>query len=659
MRADDVIAEQPTMPSGSGAVADGDRLEEGARAGDYEIEQLVGAGAMGEVYAARHPLIGKRAAVKVIKRHLATSPEAVERFLREARAVNQVGHANVVDVFAVGRLDDGRLYLVMDLLEGESLAARLRRGPPRGLPIGEALRILEAVAEALDAAHARGVVHRDLKPDNVFLAEGRVFVLDFGIAKLLQTDDAAAPGTLTDRGTWLGTPAYMAPEQWGADGAGPASDRYALGAIGFEVLAGRPPFAAASLPQMMEQHFRAPVPSLATGALPLPAAVDTVLARALAKDPDARFPSARGFVAALREALGTVAGPRAGAAATRAGIVARAGARPALVLGLGGATAVAALATGWVLFHGEPARPAITPSPSRDRAGTTVEVTSVPAGARVTIGGVDRGATPLALPLDELGDGAVQLMIARPGYAAATRRLDPTAPAPVRVSLTPVTRFEGVWALPDGELRAFERRGEQVAMFQLRSATGERRFERFFEFAPSDAGEIAFTASEEQVDERAPDEPSCHVRLAAEYVYDVERDALERRQERAQIDFAAGRCALRARSWGEAVALRRLSAAEETDWIESTAGAGNPKIDEPLVPQVPVPDETDKKGPPRKKTARVKTGPTPAKQVQPSPPAALEPKDALKNQNNLPVQQQAEPQPQVEPPTQAAPPTKQ
>src|SRR5688500_10823932 len=306
---------------------------------------------MGDVYAARHPLIGKRAAIKVIKRHLAASPEAVERFLREARAVNQVEHGNVVDVFAVGRLDDGRLYLVMDLLDGEALAARLKRGR---VPVDEALGILEAIAAALDAAHARGVVHRDLKPDNVFLAkDGGVFVLDFGIAKLLATDGAPGPGTLTDRGTWLGTPAYMAPEQWGADGAGPASDRYALGVIGFELLAGRPPFEAATLPQMMEKHFRADVPSLATGALALPVAVDAVLARAMAKDPDARFASARAFVGALREALGTTAGPRVAASPTRRGPARRQG----LVLALGGGAAVAGLGAGFVLLRGDPQRP--------------------------------------------------------------------------------------------------------------------------------------------------------------------------------------------------------------------------------------------------------------------------------------------------------------
>jgi hypothetical protein len=202
------------------------------------------------------------------------------------------------------------------------------------------------------------------------------------------------------------------------------------------------------------------------------------------------------------------------------------------------------------------------------------------------------------------------------------------------VSLTPVTRFEGVWALPDGKLRAFERRGEQVAMFVLDDAAGERRFERFFEFVGADAGLVAFSAAEDHVDPRAPDEPSCHTRLAAEYTYDLERDALTRRQERAQVDFDHGHCALRARSWGEAIALRRLAADGGGDWVESTAGAGNPanaKIDEPLVPQVPVPqeelDKELKKAPSKKRPQKAappvqKPVPPPQQQREEPPPQA-------------------------------------
>src|SRR5262245_35283372 len=308
----------PTLRA-STADGSGERLGPGAKVGEYVVDRYIGAGAMGEVYAGTHPLIGKRVAIKVLRRELTTSPEAAERFIREARAVNQVDHPNVIDVFAFGRLDDGRLYLVMDLVDGRSLRATLEDGP---LDVATALDILSQIADALDAAHARGVVHRDLKPDNIVLSGGtppRVFVLDFGIAKLVSSAaEATGNGTLTGQGTWLGTPGYMAPEQWSADGAGPASDRYALGVMAFELLSGKLPFSAPSLPAMMEQHFRAPVPALSTrGAAVALATFDPVLARAMAKDPTARFASARELVDSLRAAAGTRAVRRPAIAARK------------------------------------------------------------------------------------------------------------------------------------------------------------------------------------------------------------------------------------------------------------------------------------------------------------------------------------------------------
>ncbi|MCB9572005.1 MAG: hypothetical protein H6709_07925 [Kofleriaceae bacterium] len=137
-----------------------------------------------------------------------------------------------------------------------------------------------------------------------------------------------------------------------------------------------------------------------------------------------------------------------------------------------------------------------------------------------------------------------------------------------------MTTFEGVWSLPDGALRAFERRGEQVAMFRLDATAAPRTFERFFEFVPADAGEVAFVASEDHVDARAPEEPSCHVPLRAEYRFDLTTDRLERRQERAQISFDDGHCVLGAREWGDAVALHRERVGDGGSWVESSAGVG-------------------------------------------------------------------------------------
>ena len=304
----DPLAHSPTLAATS-AQLPGERLAEGTSVGEYVVERFLGAGAMGEVYAGKHPVIGKRVAIKVLRRD-AAGGEAAERMIREARATSAIDHPNVIDIFALGRLDDGRLYLVMDLVDGQSLRAALANGP---LPADELLAILDALADALDAAHARGVIHRDLKPDNIMVRDKRVFVLDFGLAKLVasaHSDQPIAPGTLTGQGTWLGTPGYMAPEQWSVDGAGPASDRYALGVIAFELLAGSLPFAASSVPAMMEQHFRAAVPSVSSrGPAHVPAAVDDVLRRAMAKDPAARFATARAMVDALRDAMGTGVSP--------------------------------------------------------------------------------------------------------------------------------------------------------------------------------------------------------------------------------------------------------------------------------------------------------------------------------------------------------------
>jgi eukaryotic-like serine/threonine-protein kinase len=234
------IADGPASPFDDNP--DGDLI--GVDVGGFVIDGVLGRGGMGVVFSATHPIIGKRAAIKVLRPALSKNPATVERFVQEARAVNQIGHPNIVDIFAFGKLPDGRSYLVMDLLEGESLRKRVKRGR---LTIGEAIHVIDEVASALIAAHDKGFIHRDLKPDNVFLVShnerGRADckLLDFGLAKLL-------PRATTERafrtatGAQLGTPDYMSPEQLqGADRVDTRTDIYALGVLAFEILAGERP----------------------------------------------------------------------------------------------------------------------------------------------------------------------------------------------------------------------------------------------------------------------------------------------------------------------------------------------------------------------------------------------------------------------------------
>ncbi len=267
------------------------KLAAGTAVGDtgYVIDEEIGRGGMGYVYSATHRMIGKRAAIKVLKPDVSKSPIVVERFIQEARAVNQIGHANIIDIFAFGALDDGRAYHVMDLLIGESLRKRLKRG---ALIPSEAASVIEETALALTAAHEKGFVHRDLKPDNIFLQarEDRwpeVKLLDFGLAKLMP--EAGFAPFKTKTGVMLGTPEYMSPEQARGTGVDYRTDVYALGVVMFEVLSGRRPFVSSGDPFMtLMMHAEEPPPSLKTFVSDLPEEMVQLVDTMLAKDPASR-----------------------------------------------------------------------------------------------------------------------------------------------------------------------------------------------------------------------------------------------------------------------------------------------------------------------------------------------------------------------------------
>ena len=261
--------------------------------GEYEIVARVGVGGMGEVYEGRHPLIGKRVAVKVLLPSLSNEQELVERFLSEARAVNEIRHRGIVDIFSFGQLPEGSRYFVMEFLEGEAFDKIIKKRAP--LPMGETLGWADEMLDALEAAHSAGIIHRDIKPSNLFLVNtgrGRPYVklLDFGIAKLGAIAGEATPQTRAS--VILGTPDYISPEQARGKPISPQTDLYALGCVLFEMLTGERVFRGENTLQTMWMHVedRPPVPSSIRP--DIPPALDEVILWALEKDAANRPPSA-------------------------------------------------------------------------------------------------------------------------------------------------------------------------------------------------------------------------------------------------------------------------------------------------------------------------------------------------------------------------------
>lgn len=275
-------------------------LTPGTRFGPYEVVSALGAGGMGEVYRARDTRLNRDVAIKVLPEALARDEEFQERFHREARTLSQIEHPHICPVYDVGTAN-GAPYLVMPLLEGDTLAQRLTKGR---LSVSEALRIASEIADALDAAHRLGVVHRDLKPGNVMLTRAGARLLDFGLAKRAPAPSSgettiAAGGPVTSRGTILGTVHYMAPEQLKGRDADARSDIYAFGVLLYEMLAGRRPFDAgdtASLIASILEHPVAPLSTITT----IPPRLDRAIHTAVAKDPDERWQTIRDFARELR-----------------------------------------------------------------------------------------------------------------------------------------------------------------------------------------------------------------------------------------------------------------------------------------------------------------------------------------------------------------------
>ena len=304
--------------------ADGSQLIEsddellGETIGNYRIVRLLGEGGMGRVYLGLHPRIGSRVAIKLLSTQAGDDDELVQRFFAEAELVNKIRHEGIVNVLDLDQLPDGRPFITMEYLDGEPLSSVIANGP---MALGLAANLGVEILEALQAAHSCGVVHRDLKPDNIFVSpKGRVKLLDFGIAKLMPEFQTSAIGPSTRTGSLLGTPGYMAPEQVTGELVTGATDLYAVGAVLYEALTGTMAFTGATLFELL-RRIVSDAPKTPVERRPdLAGPFEALILRALAKKPEERFASAQEMMnqlVAIRSELGPQAWvPLPGARAT-------------------------------------------------------------------------------------------------------------------------------------------------------------------------------------------------------------------------------------------------------------------------------------------------------------------------------------------------------
>ncbi|HJZ83564.1 MAG TPA: protein kinase [Polyangia bacterium] len=277
----------------------------------YRVLRKLGEGGMGEVWLAEHINLGRQEALKILQPLLAANPEFVSRFRREARATNRVQHPNIVGVYDFGRLPDGRFYLSMEYADGERLDTVLR-GVGR-LPVKRALHILAQLSDAVDHAHAHGVIHRDLKPENMILVDHRgqadfLKVLDFGMAKIIAPDYRESQ-RLTEKGELSGTVPYMAPELCSGESlSDPRTDIYAIGCVAFELLVGEPPFMGNIIDIFNAQMQKKPdAPSKRVPQARFPSSLDAIVLRCLEKDRSRRFQTGKELLLALQQIPGFVA----------------------------------------------------------------------------------------------------------------------------------------------------------------------------------------------------------------------------------------------------------------------------------------------------------------------------------------------------------------
>jgi serine/threonine-protein kinase len=448
----------------------------GKQIGNYQIKAKLGEGGMGAVYLGEHPLIGKRVAVKVLLEELASKEDIVTRFFNEAKAVNDIGHQNIVDIVDFGKMKNevgaDIVYFIMEFLDGESLAARLRR---TGLAFNESMHVMAQCCSALAASHAKGIVHRDLKPENIYLCtrgsdKNFAKILDFGIAKL--TGDGGSSSNKTRTGLVIGTPTYMSPEQ--CEGKGhidSRSDVYSLGVVMYELLTGRVPFPGEGFGEILVAHLtREPEPPSKLNPDVTPE-LEAIVMHAIEKDRNRRFQTMDEFGAAVSDAAGHLASykqlpahqsttgmrPAVGAqGSTTQGPTATNHPRPTTLSGSAGevdaqpprkskapifvgAGVLAAAGVAVVLVMGgkkppvaaavQPPAPAATPAPAtpppaakppEDRI--TITISSEPNGAEVFRAGKLIGTSPVDIDAKK-GEPAFEVEVKKAGYVTQKRNI--------------------------------------------------------------------------------------------------------------------------------------------------------------------------------------------------------------------------------------------
>jgi serine/threonine protein kinase len=448
----------PSVPSAEAAPKGGDSI------GPYELLRPLGEGAMSHVFLARHVALGRLVAIKLLKPEQAQQKQLVDRFVQEARAVNRIRHRNIVEIYDLvdEPLPSGlrRSYCVMEALEGMTLRETVGRSP---LPLPRAVQVIRQVCAALEAAHEVGIIHRDVKPENIFVLKDSddVKVLDFGVAKL-QGDAELVGKTLA--GVIIGTPSYMAPEQIdGKREVDRRADVYSTGVVLYELLSGSEPFKATGFLELAAK-IASDLPPLLPNATPhgeaIPRELSAVVARCLEKDPAARFQSSLALSVALERFERAVFADPVVLEHRPKAKWGRwvAGAAGAAVLGLGAAVAV--LSTPEPKPRVAAVAPAPTPAPSPPTslaaaamakapapappspATVDLTVTSVPSGARVTSsGGADLGVTPVHREMRREAE-ELPIVIQLDGYLPASRTVKLTSNNHLAVTLEPIAKAE-------------------------------------------------------------------------------------------------------------------------------------------------------------------------------------------------------------------------